>query len=184
MTRVLGVDPGSHVTGFALIRQTGDQFVCERSGQIALGEGELSVRLARLFRELAQVLDDTRPDCVAVESAFHARSARSALVLGHARGVALLAAGLKGVPLAEYAPREIKLAVVGRGAATKDQVQFMVRRLLSLTRAPRADEADAMAIALCHLHRARVRLPRVAASRSRRSAATEAALWRAKARRS
>ncbi|HVP39160.1 MAG TPA: crossover junction endodeoxyribonuclease RuvC, partial [Candidatus Saccharimonadales bacterium] len=131
------------------------------------------------FRELDRLLEAHAPGCVAVESAFHARGARSALVLGHARGVVLLAAGLRGVPVAEYAPREVKMAVVGRGGATKEQVQFMVRRLLPLARAPRADEADAMALALCHLHRARLRLP----PRAPRKPAQLAALWRAKAAR-
>ena len=178
MRRVLGVDPGSIVTGFALVRETGNVRLCERSGQIRLGSGELTGRLTVLFRELSALIAELSPDCVAVESAFHAKSARSSLVLGHARGVALLAAGLENIPVAEYAPREVKMAVVGRGSATKEQVQFMVRRLLSLTALPRADEADAMAVGLCHLHRARVNLPKVAPRRI----ANEAALWRAKAR--
>jgi crossover junction endodeoxyribonuclease RuvC len=179
---VLGIDPGSIVTGYALVQQSGNQCSCPCSGQIALGAGDLTARLTRLFRELSGIVERHRPDCVAVESAFHAKSVRSALVLGHARGVILLAAGMHGVPVAEYSPREVKLSVVGRGAATKDQVQFMVRRLLPLDRAPRADEADAMALGLCHLHRARLHLPR-SRSRAGRPAA-EAALWRAKAPRS
>jgi crossover junction endodeoxyribonuclease RuvC len=182
MTTVLGVDPGSVVTGYALLAESGNQFTCVHSGQIALGAGDLTGRLTRLFRELTRILEIRRPACVAVETAFHAKSARSALVLGHARGVILLAAGMQGIPVAEYAPREVKLAVVGRGGATKEQVQFMVRRLLPLARAPRADEADAMALGLCHLHRARLQLPR---TRSRvGKPAAEAALWRARAARS
>lgn len=179
MARILGIDPGSHITGYALICSSGSSIGCESSGQIALGDGDLTARLTLLFEELGRLITELHPECVAVESAFHARSARSSLVLGHARGVILLAAGLRRIPLAEYAPREVKMAVVGRGSATKEQVQFMVRRLLSLKAPPRADEADAMAMGLCHLHRARLGLPR--GSRSR-SAATEAALWRAKAR--
>ncbi len=178
MKRVLGIDPGSLITGFALVRESGSARVCERSGQIHLGSGELTARLTVLFRELSTLIEQTHPDCVAVESAFHAKSAKSSLVLGHARGVALLVAGLAELPVAEYAPREVKMAVVGKGSATKDQVQYMVRRLLSLQAAPRADEADAMAVGLCHLHRAKLRIPRSAPRRS----ASEAALWRAKAR--
>lgn len=179
MVRILGIDPGSHITGYALICSSGSSVSCECSGQISLGEGDLTSRLTFLFEELGRLLSELRPECVAVESAFHARSARSSLVLGHARGVILLTAGLRRIPVAEYAPREVKMAVVGRGSATKDQVQFMVRRLLALKAAPRADEADAMAMGLCHLHRARLGLPRRTRSRS---ATTEAALWRAKAR--
>ena len=181
MPTVLGIDPGSLVTGYALVRHSGNQFSCACSGQIALGSGDLATRLTLLFRELTRILESQRPECVAVESAFHARGARSALVLGHARGVALLAAGLLGIPVAEYAPREVKLAVVGRGSATKEQVQFMVRRLLPLARPPREDEADAMAVGLTHLHRARLHLPR-GRSRAGRPAA-EAARWMALARR-
>jgi len=179
LTRVLGIDPGSHVTGWALVAEEGSARRCERSGEIRLGEGELAQRLTKLHSELRALLSELSPDCVAVESAFHARSAKSALVLGHARGVVMLAVGQAGLPALEYAPREVKMAVAGNGSATKDQVQFMVRRLLALRAAPGADAADAMALGLCHLHRSRLHLPK---SRSRRAAA-EAALWRAKARR-
>jgi len=167
------------VTGWALVAESGSARTCVASGQFALGEGDLSARLPRLFDEMTAVLAEHAPDCVAVESAFHAKSARSALVLGHARGVILLAIGRAGLPLHEYAPREVKMAVVGNGNATKEQVQFMVRRLLSLRAAPGADEADAMAIGLAHLHRSRLQLPKS----TPRRAAREADLWRAKARR-
>ncbi|MBI5837979.1 MAG: crossover junction endodeoxyribonuclease RuvC [Candidatus Eisenbacteria bacterium] len=177
MRTVLGIDPGSVVTGWALVRESGSAVTCVASGQLSLGGGALTGRLTALYRGLSAVLDAHRPDSVAVESPFQAKNARSALVLGHARGVILLAAGLGGLDVAEYAPREVKMAVAGRGSATKEQVQYMVRRLLSLPKAPRADEADAMALALCHLHRARHRLP----ARTPRKAAGEAALWRAKA---
>jgi crossover junction endodeoxyribonuclease RuvC len=179
VSRVLGIDPGSHITGWALVEESGSARRCGRSGEIRLGDGDLSARLPVLHGQLSALLTELRPDCVAVESAFHARSAKSALVLGHARGVILLAVGQAGLPMCEYAPREVKMAVVGNGSATKEQVQFMVRRLLALGRAPGADEADAMALGLCHLHRARLRLPKSGPRR----AATEAALWRAKARR-
>jgi crossover junction endodeoxyribonuclease RuvC len=115
-------------------------------------------RLARIHRELAALLTSHQPDCVAVETLFHATNARSALKLGHARGVALLAAVEAGCPIVEYSPAEVKRAVVGYGRAEKHQVQQMIKLLLGLTRSPSPyDAADALAVAICHVHSAGTR---------------------------
>ncbi len=180
MKRIFGIDPGSHVTGWALLIERGSRVTCEHSGQIALPGDSLTERLTTLHIQLRDLLERHAPHEVAVESAFQARNARSALILGHARGVVLLTAGLAGLSVDEYAPREVKMAVVGRGAATKEQVQYVMKRMLALAVAPRADQADAMAVAMCHLHRARLKLPRTT---RRRTPAGEAALWLEKAAR-
>jgi crossover junction endodeoxyribonuclease RuvC len=118
-------------------------------------EQPLPMRLAYIYAELSALLALHRPEVVAVEEVFYSVNAKSALKLGHVRGVALLAAATQGVPVAEYAPLAIKSAVVGYGLAQKEQVQFMVARLLNLACAPEpADAADALAIALCHVHTA------------------------------
>jgi crossover junction endodeoxyribonuclease RuvC len=123
-------------------------------GAITAAAGDaFPARLARIYRELAAVLAKTRPDCVAVESVFHAVNARSALKLGHARGVALLAAVEAGCTIVEYTPAEVKRAVVGYGRAEKRQVQQMIKLLLGLAQPPTPyDASDALAVAICHLH--------------------------------
>jgi len=111
------------------------------------------LRLARIHHELAALLAECRPDCVAIEDLFHATNVRSALRLGHARGVAMLAAVEAGCPVVEYSPAEIKRAIVGYGRAEKHQVQAMIKLLLGLDRPPSPhDAADALAVAICHLH--------------------------------
>jgi crossover junction endodeoxyribonuclease RuvC len=130
--------------------------VAVASGGLRLAKDQpLHVRLAYIFAELTALLQMHRPDVVAVEGVFYSVNAKSALKLGHVRGVALLAAALQGLPVAEYAPLTIKSAVVGYGLAQKEQVQYMVARLLNLDHAPEpADAADALAIAICHVHTA------------------------------
>lgn len=153
--RVLGIDPGTLVTGYGVVEQRGASLVHLASGVLAPAPGEISVRLAAIFASLERLLETWRPDAVAVEDLFHARNAKSALTLGHARGVALLAAGRAGVPVHAYAPPFVKKAVVGHGRAEKAQVQHMVRALLALDEIPAEDAADALAVAICHCHRAR-----------------------------
>ena len=174
MTTVLGVDPGSVVTGYALLAESGNQFTCVHSGQIALGAGDLTGRLTRLFRELTRILEVRRPQCVAVESAFHAKSVRSALVLGHARGVALLVAARATLPVHEYAPARVKRSVGAGGAGDKDAVGRMVHALLGLTESGRHDAADALAVAVCHLNHARFGKAHVARGAARRPSALAA----------
>lgn len=152
---IFGIDPGSECTGWGCVVSDGRRHRLVACGAIRAGdEATFPEQLRRIHRTLAGLLADHRPDCVAVENVFHAVNARSALKLGHARGVALLSAVEAGVPVSEYTPAEVKRAVVGYGRAEKPQVGRMVKLLLGLDRVPAPhDAADALAVAICHLHR-------------------------------
>ena len=152
--RVFGIDPGSIRTGYGCVDTDGCRHHLVVCGAIqAGGNGPFPDRLAVIYRELSIFLRDCKPDCVAIESLFHAVNVRSALKLGHARGVAMLAAVEAGVDVVEYSPAEVKRAVVGYGRADKAQVQQMVKLLLGLDSVPEPhDAADALAVAICHLH--------------------------------
>jgi crossover junction endodeoxyribonuclease RuvC len=171
--RVFGIDCGTEVTGFGVVdsgegpRDEPLQF--RAMGAIRLTKTHpLPERLDQVFRELTAELERWRPDTVAVEEVFYSVNAKSALKLGQVRGVALLAAAQQRIPLAEYAPLKIKSSVVGYGLAKKEQVQFMVARLLGLAQLPQpADAADALAIAICHIHTAQT-LARHGGQRARR----------------
>ena len=154
--KVFGVDPGSDRTGYGCIETDGSRHHLIACGAIASSpRATFPEKLLTIHEALGRLLAEHRPDCVAVESVFYAANVRSALKLGHARGVALLAAVEAGVPVFEYAPAEIKLAVVGYGRAEKHQVGEMVRLLLGLEAIPEPhDAADALAIAICHVHSA------------------------------
>jgi crossover junction endodeoxyribonuclease RuvC len=158
--RVFGIDCGTEVTGFGVVEtcDTGREprLVCVAMGAVRLQKNKpLAVRIEQVHRELSAELARWRPDAVAVEDVFYSVNAKSALKLGHVRGVALLAAAMQGLPVAEYAPLSVKSSVVGYGLAKKEQVQFMVARLLDLPELPQpADAADALAIAICHIHSA------------------------------
>jgi crossover junction endodeoxyribonuclease RuvC len=155
--RVLGVDPGSRFTGFGVVEARGSQLHHLAHGVLRVpGELALELRLAELFHGLCEVLARWTPDAVAVEGVFACRNARSALVLGHARGVALLAAAQGGRPVFEYAPAAVKRAVGAGGAASKEAVAKQMRLFLGLAGVLRSDATDALAVAVCHLHRARV----------------------------
>ena len=157
---ILGVDPGSHQTGWGLIGASGSDLRVIDYGLIRLpGKESLSGRLLILYEELTAVIERTRPDEVAVEEVYVARNAKSALTLGHARGVILLACARSGVIPAEYPANTVKQAVLGHGgaAATKERVAFMVRAILELEEIPEpADITDALACAICHAHRREV----------------------------
>ena len=173
--RVFGIDPGSERTGYGCIESDGSRHRIVLSGAIRSSVSlSFPQKLLTIHTGLAALLLECRPDCVAIENLFHASNARSALKLGHARGVAMLAAVEAGLPVAEYTPAEIKRAVVGYGRAEKQQVQQMVKLLLGLASLPVPhDAADALAVAICHsqlLHPAAV-----ANTRSDRKAATS---WR------
>jgi crossover junction endodeoxyribonuclease RuvC len=156
--RILGIDPGSRATGFGLLLLDGARVHYERSGVIApRATLPFSDRLLAVYDGLLAILDEMRPDEVAVESAFVRKSPLAALQIGHVRGVILLAARQRGAAIHEYTAPEVKLAVVRQGAAAKEQVAFMVRRLLPQAGSIREDEADALAVALCHAHRAPMR---------------------------
>lgn len=148
--RVLGLDPGSLRTGFGVIdcSAAGERHVA--SGVIRTGGGALVGRLRHIYTEVAALVEQYRPDEVAIERVFVHRNPDSALKLGQARGAALCAAALLGAAVFEYAPRAIKLAVVGTGAADKAQVQFMIQSLLCMGAPLSADAADALAVGLCH----------------------------------
>jgi crossover junction endodeoxyribonuclease RuvC len=153
--KILGIDPGSQSTGYGLIEDTAARRRFLSCGTLRPGVGlALPDRLLEIHRGLRALFSEHAPDVAAVETAFYHKSARSTLVLGHVRGVALLAAREAGVTVVEYAPREIKLSVTGNGAAAKEQVAFLVRALLGLAETPPFDAADALAVALCHAHRA------------------------------
>jgi crossover junction endodeoxyribonuclease RuvC len=152
---VLGVDPGTLVTGFGVIGGTPDRLELLDAGTIRNDNGQsMPIRLKRIYEGLQALIDRHHPDEFAIESAFYGKNAQSALKLGQARGVSILAAVEKEIPTTEYSPREVKRAVVGKGTATKEQVQYMVRVLLRLKGgAMQLDTSDAIAVALCHLHR-------------------------------
>ncbi len=157
-TLILGIDPGSRATGYGFIRRAGGVTRCERSGVIAPRTSlPFSDRLLAIHDALAALLCEFRPDEVAVETAFVRKSASAALQIGHVRGVILLAARRSGAAIYEYTAPEVKMAVASHGAAGKEQIGFMVRRLLPGLPRLREDEADALAVALCHAHRAALR---------------------------
>jgi crossover junction endodeoxyribonuclease RuvC len=158
--RVLGVDPGSRRTGWGVVERRGRGFHFVAAGNVApAARLALPARLHALALELDRVMERFAPDCVVIESAFHHEFARSTLVLGHVRGALMLTAMDRGLAIAEYAPRAIKLAVTGNGGAAKQQVAAMVKAQLGLAALPQADAADALAGALCHLRRGRIDAP-------------------------
>jgi crossover junction endodeoxyribonuclease RuvC len=174
--RVFGIDPGSERTGYGCVETDGRRHQMVACGAIAAqAKDDFPARLARIHRELSALLAQHRPDCVAVENVFYATNVRSALKLGHARGVAMLAAVEANCEVVEYSPAEVKRAVVGYGRAEKHQVAQMVKLLLGLARVPSPhDAADALAVAICHAHAAprQAALARSAAGRPAARAAT------------
>ncbi len=159
MAIILGIDPGSRLTGYGVIRLTGSQVTYLGSGCINVvrslkGETEPSLadKLKVIHDGVVELIQQFQPTEFAIEQVFMARNPDSALKLGQARGAAIVAAAVAGLPVAEYAARLVKQAVVGTGAADKQQVQHMVMALLKLTKKPQADAADALAVALCHAH--------------------------------
>lgn len=152
--RVFGIDPGSVRTGYGCVESDGRQHRLVACGALASPAGAaLPARLYSIHTRLLALLRQHGPDCVVIENLFHARNVKSALTLGHARGVAVLAAVQAGAPVLEYTPAEVKLAVVGYGRAEKRQLQQMIKLLLHLDAVPAPhDAADALAIAICHAH--------------------------------
>lgn len=150
MSIILGIDPGSRITGYGLIKDENRKIYYIDSGCIRTSEGELSQRLLQIFDGICQLMDNYSPDEVAIEQVFMHQNPSSALKLGHARGAAMVAAASHRVKVNEYSAREVKQAVVGYGAAQKDQVKLMVVNLLLLNSPPQNDAADALAIAICH----------------------------------
>lgn len=152
MTVILGIDPGSRITGYGLIRESKQQLQYIDSGCIRTSEGELSQRLLQIFNGVCQLMEEFSPDEVAIEQIFMHQNPSSALKLGHARGVAMVACASHRLKVSEYSAREVKQSLAGYGAAQKSQVKHMVVNLLMLTSSPQSDAADALAIAICHSH--------------------------------
>lgn len=153
---VLGVDPGTAVTGYGVVTRGGDGVVALQECGVVRTQSRapLPERLRDIYEGVLDVMERHPPSVVAVEGVFYGKNARTAVVLGHARGAILLAAALRQIPVAEYPPAEVKSAVAGTGRATKEQVGLMVARLLKLRSAPYpADAADGVAVALCHCFR-------------------------------
>jgi crossover junction endodeoxyribonuclease RuvC len=155
---VLGIDPGTAITGYGLVHEENGQAVALAYGAITTpSELPLPDRLKLIQRDLAAVIEEYRPDQAAVEQLFFNKNVRTALAVGHARGVVLLTLAQANVPIFEYTPLQVKQAVTGHGRADKAQVQQMVTLLLGLNKVPKPDDvADALAIAICHLHSARL----------------------------
>lgn len=151
--RVLGIDPGTHATGYGLVSREAGDLRLEECGVVRAGGSDpLARRLVDIHRGLKDVMERLEPDCVAVEGVFYGQNSRTAAVLGHARGVAVMTVALHDVEVAEYPPAQIKKAVVGNGNASKEQVGFMVQKRLGLKEPPEpSDAADGCAAALCHL---------------------------------
>ncbi len=152
MAIILGIDPGSRVTGFGIIEQRANRTSYVGSGCIRVQGDDLAGRLEQIFAGITQVIEQYQPQQFAIEQVFMAKNPDSALKLGQARGAAIVAATQKQLPVSEYSARQIKQSVVGKGSAEKAQVQHMVMHLLSLNKKPQSDAADALAVALCHLH--------------------------------
>lgn len=153
--RILGIDPGSRLTGFGVLDFVRLEPRYVASGSVKSARGSFAARLRCIFESVGEIVQEYQPDVLAIESVFVHKNASSALKLGHARSAALCASFALDVEVFEYAPREIKQAVVGTGGASKEQVQHMVISLLNLDGAPSPDAADALAAALCHGHQRR-----------------------------
>jgi len=151
--RIFGVDPGSHITGFGVIELQGSRVVAVEYGEIKTpADAALPKRLANIYAGLIEVLERTSPDLLAIEDIFYRKNFKSAVMIGEARGVAMLAAARSHLEVFGYPPARVKQAIVGNGRAVKYQVQMMVSRLLNLSEMPAENAADALAIALCHSH--------------------------------
>lgn len=152
MIRILGIDPGSRITGYGIIESEGNHLHHVANGTIRLGDADYPDRLRQIYTDLSEIIAAQSPAEAAVERVFMNKNADSALKLGQARGVAVVACSMQDLPLNEYSANQIKQALVGRGHATKSQIQHMVKVLLNLREAPQADAADALAVAICHAH--------------------------------
>lgn len=148
--RILGIDPGSIRTGYAIVDYNGQRFTHVASGHIALGQAAMPPRLARIFAALTELIQQHQPDVSAVESVFMQKNVASAIKLGQARGAAIVALASADLSVAEYPPATVKQMICGGGRASKEQVNFMVQRLLNYRACLQEDEADALAVAICH----------------------------------
>jgi len=151
--KIIGIDPGSRITGYGLIRKEGNRLIHLDNGAIFTdAHKDFPLRLQRIYRGLTEVIEQHRPDAMAVENIFFATNVQSALKLGQARGAAIVAGVNAGLPVYEYSALQVKQAVVGHGRAAKDQVQKMLKALLNLPEVAQEDASDALAVAVCHAH--------------------------------
>lgn len=151
--RILGIDPGSRITGYGIIVKEGNRLIHVDNGAIFTdADKDFSVRLQRIYRGLTEVIERYRPDAVALENIFFAKNVQSALKLGQARGAAIVAGVNAGLPVFEYSALQVKQAVVGHGKSAKVQVQQMLKVLLNLPEVAQEDASDALAVAVCHAH--------------------------------
>lgn len=150
MKRILGIDPGSRITGYGIVETDGRSVSYIASGCIKIPDTDIPARLGVIFSGVQEIIDGYSPDEMAIEKVFMHRNADSALKLGQARGAAISAVVVEKIAVSEYTPNEIKLAVVGKGHADKTQVQHMIRILFNLNAMPQVDAADALAVAYCH----------------------------------
>ena len=149
--RILGIDPGSHITGYGIIEKEGNHLRHVIHGEIkAKKDSLLSTMLISIYQQLSEVITQTAPQAIALENIFYGKNVRSLIKQAHVRGVIIFAGADKGIPVFEYSPLEVKKAVVGYGRAEKRQVQIMVKAILKLPALPPADAADALAVAICH----------------------------------
>ena len=151
---ILGIDPGTAITGYGLIKTSGSkQYLLEYGCIRTAAHTPLPERLCQIYNKMSTLLDDTSPDQLAIEQLFFNTNTTTALSVGHARGVLILAAAKRNISVSEYTPLQIKQAVTGYGQADKKQIQYMVRKLLNMEVAPKPDDAaDALAVAICHAH--------------------------------
>ncbi|HQN20053.1 MAG TPA: crossover junction endodeoxyribonuclease RuvC [Syntrophobacteraceae bacterium] len=153
MIRAIGIDPGSRYTGYGVVEGDGSVLRHVSNGVISLpGSQPLPERLSMIYRQLAAIIDEIRPSCLAIEDVFFAKNVKSALSLGQARGAAILAGINAGLPVFEYSALQVKQAVAGYGKAGKDQMMRMIQYLFRLTTPPNSNAADALAVAICHLN--------------------------------
>lgn len=152
MVRILGIDPGSVKTGYGIIESNGQQSRYVHSGYLKLPADSLASKLGQIFSELTSVIDEYQPEHMAIEQVFLSKNAASALKLGHARGAAMTAGVSATLEIFEYSAKSVKQSTVGYGAASKEQIQHMILRLLNIRKVLQEDEADALAVALCHAH--------------------------------
>ncbi|OGX12263.1 MAG: crossover junction endodeoxyribonuclease RuvC [Omnitrophica bacterium RIFOXYB12_FULL_50_7] len=151
--RVMGIDPGTHRTGFGILESSGRDYKLVICGTIrASSKDPIAKRLLHIFESLQKNIKSYKPDIVALETLFFAKDIRAVERIGEARACAMLAASKQGLEVIEYAPTAVKKSVTGNGRAAKEQIQFMVKRLLNLKESPAPDASDALAIAMCHLH--------------------------------
>ena len=150
--RILGIDPGLAVTGYGLLDADGDKVKLITAGSFTTSAGVLSERLRSIFVRMTELIKSESPEEVAVEEGFYGKNVKVALSLGQARGAILLACSLEKIPIFEYSPREVKQSVVGRGSASKEQVNYMIKQLLNIKELPKLhDVSDALAVSYCHI---------------------------------